>query len=56
MYGIYCTKARGRQPRGLSAIYAMQPECTCYNYNKSFIIGKALQFDANNFQLSMRLK
>ena len=31
MYGIYCTEARGRQPRGLSAIYAMQPECTCYN-------------------------
>ncbi len=28
MYGIYCTEARGRKPRGLSAIYAMHPECT----------------------------
>ncbi len=31
MYGIYCTEARGRKPRGLSAICAMHPECTCYN-------------------------
>ncbi len=28
MYGIYCTEARG-----LSAIYAMHPECMCYNYS-----------------------
>ena len=28
MYGIYCTKARGRKAaRGLSAINAMHPEC-----------------------------
>ena len=32
MYGIYCTEARGREAaRGLSAINAMHPECTCYN-------------------------
>ncbi len=31
MYGIYCTEARGRKPRGLSAIYSMHPECTCNN-------------------------
>ncbi len=26
MYGIYCAEARGRKPRGLSAICAMHPE------------------------------
>ncbi len=31
VWNIYCTEARGRKPRGLSAIYAMHPECTCYN-------------------------
>ena len=29
MYGIYCTKAQGREAaRGLSTINAMHPECT----------------------------
>ena len=33
MCGIYCTEARGHKAaRGLSAINAMHPECTCYNY------------------------
>ena len=33
MYGIYCTEAQGHEAaRGLSAINAVHPECTCYNY------------------------
>ena len=53
MYGIYFTEARGREAaRGLRAINAMHPECTCYNY----FISRGTATMATNFKTKKNVK